>query len=222
MNIFLNVREKINNFTCRISGNKFIVTGLTHSAVIEILPISESCIPDWECDDWTDYDNNCGSRTCADLNNCENISSKPLEYQKCLICVPDWDCTKFAPEKCPKSERRTRTCDDLNDCGTSKGEPNLTQSCKIETNWMLIIAGIIGGIIILILIIILTKRKDNKGTQNTNQGEIYPRQPPSGGQTRYIPSTYSPPSDVRQGYNTNQKINPQKTNQNKAEDYYNP
>ena len=79
-----------------------------------------------------------------------------------------------------------------------------------------------GGIIILILIIILSKRKDNKGTQNTNQGEIYPRQPPTSGQTRYIPSTYSPPLDVRQGYNTNQKINSQKTNQNKAEDYYNP
>ena len=69
----------ISNFTCRISGDKFIVTGLRHSAVIEFIPSQPPCIPDWQCDDWSNSEKSCGYRTCTDLHSCNNISLKPNE-----------------------------------------------------------------------------------------------------------------------------------------------
>jgi len=168
----------ISNFTCSISGDKFVITGLKHSAVVEIIPTPKVCIPDWQCDDWSNIEKSCGYRTCTDLNSCENISLKPNESQKCPVCNPNWECTNYTPTKCPKELKQTRTCTDTNNCKTSKAEPALEQSCKIETNWMLIIAGILGGIIILIVIILLTKGKENKGTQNPSYTPSPPRLPP--------------------------------------------
>jgi uncharacterized integral membrane protein len=175
----------ISNFTCRIAGNKFIVTGLKHSAVIEYIPVIPQCIPDWKCDDWSNIEKSCGYRTCADLHSCDNISSKPNESQKCPICNPNWGCTNFLPEKCPKEKKQTRTCTDTNNCKTSKGEPSLEQSCKIETNWMLIIAGILGGIIILIVIILLTKGKNSQETQNPTPAQHKQRLPPGNSLPNY-------------------------------------
>ena len=168
----------ISNFTCRISGDKFIVTGLRHSAVIEFIPSQPPCIPDWQCDDWSNSEKSCGYRTCTDLHSCNNISLKPNESQKCPVCNPNWECTDFSPEKCPKEKKQTRTCTDTNNCKTSKGEPILEQTCKIEANWMFIIAGILGGIVILIVIILLTKGKNNQKTQNTSSPKYPPRLPP--------------------------------------------
>jgi hypothetical protein len=165
----------ISNFTCRIAGDKFIVTGLKHSAIIEFIPSPPPCIPNWQCNDWSNIEKSCGYRTCTDLNSCNNISLKPNESQKCPVCNPNWECTDFTPTKCPKEKIQTRTCTDTNNCKTSKGEPFLEQSCKIETNWMLIIAGILGGIVILIVIILLMKGKNNQEAQNTSHTSYPPK-----------------------------------------------
>ena len=101
------------------------------------------------------------------------------------MCNPNWECTNYTPTKCPKELKQTRTCTDTNNCKTSKAEPALEQSCKIETNWMLIIAGILGGIIILIVIILLTKGKENKGTQNPSYTPSPPRLPPGNSPPNY-------------------------------------
>lgn len=205
----------LGNFTCAISGTKFIITGLTHSAILEMLPPQEPCNPHWECDDWSNYEELCGYRTCIDLNSCDNLTGKPLEYKQCPECVPDWDCTEWTPEKCPKSEERTRTCTDLNDCGTTKNRPSLKQSCERKNNLIWILIGVVGGIIIIFIIIMIMKKEKNEmypGPDQLGPPLPPPTQPP--GQTpqqgyphdtpkqnsQPINMQQTPPYPQRQGY----------------------
>ena len=164
------------NITCRISGGKFFIKGLTHSAVIEILPLEENaepCIQNWICDDWTEYEEQCGYRTCTDVNTCNNISTKPLEYKECPVCIPNWECTTFIPEKCPKSEKRTRTCEDLNNCGKEGEMPNITQNCHRKNSWIWIALGTGVGIILLLILILFLGKKGNRPAE---EGEL--KEPP--------------------------------------------
>lgn len=162
------------NLTCEILGNKFFVTGLEHSAVVEMLPAQAvSCTPNWACTDWSDYTKECGYRTCTDSNNCNNISTKPTEDQECPVCTPNWQCTNFLPEKCPKSQERTRTCSDLNNCETSQGEPEISETCQRNINsgiWIAVGIGI--GIIILLITILIIKGNKREFKEN----EEYPEE----------------------------------------------
>ena len=50
-----------------------------------IKSVNESCIPDWQCSEWS----SCSSygnqiRTCTELNNCGSVISKPTEIQTCV------------------------------------------------------------------------------------------------------------------------------------------
>jgi len=177
------LNTNLTNLTCKKYLDKFVVTGLKHSAVIEMSPPEEPCIQNWTCTDWTDLAKECGYRECSDLNNCNNESTRPLEYKTCPICIPDWECTEFLPEKCPKSEKRTRTCEDLNNCGREGSMPDTTQICERKNNWIWIILGVIFGIAsIIILIIILSKEKYKIKDENIKeypkvQNEIYKQHP---------------------------------------------
>ena len=127
----------LNNFTCKIINNTFFVTGLEHSAVLEFLP-KEPCFPEWNCNTWSNSRDQCGYRTCADINDCGDVTGMPDEYKKCPpVCVPDWECTAWEPEKCPKSEKMERDCEDLNNCGKDTGKPITSQSCEYENNTLL-------------------------------------------------------------------------------------
>lgn len=157
-----NLTSNTTNLICKKIPNKFIIIGLQHSAVIEMTPPEEPCIPNWTCEEWSDYEDQCGYRICTDLNNCMNESTRPLEYKTCPICIPDWDCTEFLPEKCPKSEKRTRTCTDKNNCGKEENIPDTTQTCERKSSLIWIILGILFGISALIaLILIISKNKSN-------------------------------------------------------------
>jgi hypothetical protein len=153
--------------------------------------INSQCLPDWSCDQWTNYEKNCGYRTCTDLNDCGNISSKPIEQKECSVCIPNWECTDFEPEKCPKDETRTRTCTDVNNCGTSQGEPGLTQTCKrIKTStWILVGVGLLA---LMGLIIILSLEEKKRHSQNTQKTPV----------THEKPYKDDPnyPSNLEQGY----------------------
>jgi hypothetical protein len=171
------------NLTCKIYLDKFVVTGLKHSAVIEMSPPEEPCIQNWTCTDWTDLAKECGYRECSDLNNCNNESTRPLEYKTCPICIPDWECTEFLPEKCPKSEKRTRTCTDLNNCGREGSMPDTTQNCEKKSAWIWILLSTVFGIAIIFLLIITLlknkyKFKDESVKEHPKvQNEIYKQHP---------------------------------------------
>lgn len=179
-----NTINNTTNFTCKISGSKFIVTGLMHSGVVEIIPTPEPCIQNWQCDEWSDYEKECGYRTCIDLNDCGNVTGKPAEYQECPICIPDWNCTKFLPEKCPKNETKTRVCVDINNCGKEEEIPSLSQKCERKNNWIWVIIIISLLIGFVLTIIIATTRKNKKQTSNNPNNSTPKSQPP---ETQYLP-----------------------------------
>jgi flagellar basal body-associated protein FliL len=167
LNCSENNKTRLGNFTCKVYKKKFIVTGLTHSGIVEMIP-PEQCTPDWTCDEWTNYEKNCGYRTCTDLNDCGNISNKPIEQGECPVCIPNWECTDFSPEKCPKAETKTRTCTDINNCKTSQGEPSLTQTCKrTKTSTWIIIGAVL--IILMVLIIILSLERKRRQAETSKK-----------------------------------------------------
>ncbi|HKZ45549.1 MAG TPA: fibronectin type III domain-containing protein [archaeon] len=92
-----------------------------------------NCTPDWSCSLW----GNCQSdgtqaRTCVDLHNCGNITTKPNETQTCSYtpaptCQENWLCSDWS--NCVDGERK-RTCTDLNSCNTTLSKPAETESCE--------------------------------------------------------------------------------------------
>lgn len=216
-----NLTSTARNLTCNISGNKFIITGLEHSAILEIIPPEIPCVQNWQCDEWSETSKSCGYRTCTDLNNCGNITGKPLEYQECPVCIPNWKCTQFLPEKCPREEKRTRTCTDINDCGTEKGKPELTQTCERKNILVYILITLLGIAVIILIVIILKRiiirREKLKERPRTEQGQYkndpnYPSQ---------IEQYYG--SDQTHNFKEQPETNPQSENyQEKFPDKYWP
>ncbi|MBS3085840.1 hypothetical protein J4225_04105 [Candidatus Pacearchaeota archaeon] len=45
--------------------------------------LQETCIERWQCDAWSNEDNECGSRECRDTNNCGTEELKPLTIKQC-------------------------------------------------------------------------------------------------------------------------------------------
>ncbi len=214
-----NLTSTAGNFTCNISGNKLVITGLKHSAILEIIPPEIPCVQNWQCDEWSEFSKSCGYRTCTDLNNCGNVTGKPLEYQECPVCIPDWKCTSYLPEKCPREEKRTRTCTDVNDCGTEQGKPELTQTCERKNILIYFLIFLLGAAVIALIIIILkriiVRREKLKERPKTEQG--------------YYKDDPNYPSQVEQYYGSDQtynfkaqpKTNPQSQNsqENKQEKF---
>jgi hypothetical protein len=42
-----------------------------------------TCIENWNCTSWSDFNNNCGTRTCNDKNNCGTTLLKPATTKAC-------------------------------------------------------------------------------------------------------------------------------------------
>ena len=138
--------------------------GVTTVAKLNKLYGCKTCTPNWSCGDWSQCVNGKQTRTCTDLNNCGNISSKPVEIQSCninIVCPTD---VKLCPDgsyikrglpnceflPCPSDTctpnwscgdwsqcvngQQTRTCYDTNNCGTTTNKPGTTQACSTTCN----------------------------------------------------------------------------------------
>ena len=44
---------------------------------------SGSCVENWKCNDWSNANEQCGTRTCEDLNKCGTTQLKPKVSEKC-------------------------------------------------------------------------------------------------------------------------------------------
>jgi len=44
---------------------------------------SGSCVENWKCNDWSNVNEQCGTRTCEDLNKCGTTQLKPKVSEKC-------------------------------------------------------------------------------------------------------------------------------------------
>ena len=186
------------NYNCTIvtddSGfEQYQVWPLKHSAVKEMIGLVSaagngtgvsSCTENWNCTDWTNITDQCGERTCADLNNCGTTFDKPLESKDCSLgsggCIPDWICTDYG--ECVDGFKE-RVCTDSNNCEVGTDKPDETSKCgtnKIKSI-LFIIFGIVGLIlIILIILYFIKKRKSDEEDSETqvHHQPSHPRSPP--------------------------------------------
>lgn len=45
----------------------------------------KQCIPNWNCDSWSDCNGGTQTRTCTDSNNCGIIKDKPIIQKSCVV-----------------------------------------------------------------------------------------------------------------------------------------
>lgn len=177
---------------CSIEGSMFKIIGLMHSAIKEMntSTIASSCIP-LNC---TDLLYECGTvleNACNTTINCGSCpSGETCNQGSCIIsCSPDWECTSWAPEKCPKNSTQTRVCEDANECNNQAGRPGESKTCEYEGSKTMTIILIILGLIFLIgiiflIIFLLKKRKANSQQTDytafppVNQPKYPPTAPP--------------------------------------------
>ena len=58
-------------------------SGSNNGGVIPLSLPQETCIEKWQCDVWSNEENECGSRECRDINNCGTEELKPLTTKTC-------------------------------------------------------------------------------------------------------------------------------------------
>jgi len=151
--IILDCPETISGISCSISGNFFQVERLTSSAVREF-QATNNCAQNWNCTAWSACISKIQTRTCADRNNCNNLSGKPITNQSCVMppppCTSNWNCSEWMPEKCPRNGTRYQICNDKNLCNsTSNNKKTETQVCEYKSSSLFII--ILAVIVILII-----------------------------------------------------------------------
>ena len=155
------------NLSCTIGDSTFTISGLTSSAVREILP-SKTCTPDWFCGDWGNCLNGNQTKTCTDSNSCNPQNTTYTSTQQCVSsCVSNWSCADWSI--CNQNGTQTRTCTDSNSC--SSGSANIpleSQECSPSNfstrsivTFMLILILIIAVIGVIYYIIKIRKAKNN-------------------------------------------------------------
>jgi len=155
--IILDCPSTVSGISCAISGNFFQVEGLTSSAVREFQSTS-NCAQNWNCTSWSACISKIQTRTCADRNNCNNLSGKPIINQSCVMppppCTSNWNCSEWMPEKCPKNKTQYQICNDKNLCNsTSNNKKTETQDCEYKSELSPAFIAIITVIAIFIIIV---------------------------------------------------------------------
>jgi len=197
-------------YNCSISADSFFVSGLEHSAIMELSPLT-NCTPSWSCSDWSACVGAVHTKTCSDLNNCNTTSGKPNLTESCVVptvCISDWSCTPWSPLNCSSNVNQTRICTDKNNCNSLASKPNELNICQIEAGsslktilWIGIFVCFISLSVALIYLLFKDKFKSNS-TQNSV--------------TKILPPPISPPilgnsmlANQRQGFvgnNSNSEI----------------
>ena len=176
-------------YICEIKNNKFVISGVEHSAIEEFfIENSSICNPSWNCSLWLNCTNNQQTRLCADFNHCNTLIGKPIEIQSCgPSCTSQWNCTSWTPEKCPKNQTQTRQCRDINNCAASTNKLPENQTCEYKSNSsVLIILIIILALIALIgAIYLLYSKRPTGGNVIIQKPQMPPSQPP---QNYYLPN----------------------------------
>lgn len=162
----LNCPDEEDGFSCSLenSNKTYKVTGLMHSAVIEINP----CISNWTCSNWSDCTNGSQKRTCNDYNNCVYYSGRPTLTQNCNSSEVE---DTFLTNTDPIEE-------------TTKG------SSSISKTWIIVLSSIFLFIIVAIVIILLYLKLNKKevvpysafSPPSPSNPSQPPTSPPSSGQ----------------------------------------
>jgi len=170
-----------NGIYCEVDGNYLKVSGITSSAVIEF-PKSPLCNSNWNCTNFGTCANQVQTRTCTDLNNCNDSYSRPALNQSCVSnnsnsssCVSDWNCGEWS--SCAKSGNQTRSCTDRNSCNSAKKSRTETQACEyagkssagtliLVTIWAVIVIAII--VVAFVIFYYVNKARKKPTTDDLN------------------------------------------------------
>lgn len=159
-------------YSCEIVDDRFVITGLRHSAVIEYFEqSSEECVPDWQCGLWGD----CGAdynrtRTCTDINYCGDLTGKPSLTESCYEPLSNftgltyafdsgcnWRCTPWEPSPCPSDTKmQSRTCTETNGCGSPSDKPIESKICiplRSDTIFYVLIVLIIAAVLAIAAVV---------------------------------------------------------------------
>ncbi|MFA5724286.1 MAG: hypothetical protein WC979_08580 [Candidatus Pacearchaeota archaeon] len=164
---------------CEVDGNYLKISGITNTAVIEYIT-APLCNSDWNCTNFSICANQVQTRTCVDLNNCNDTYSRPVLNQSCSSndansCVSDWQCSEWS--SCSKSGNQTRSCTDKNICNSAKKSRTETQLCEFAgkaTNGTMILVVIWAVIVIAIIVVAfvifyyVSKARKKPTTQDLN------------------------------------------------------
>jgi hypothetical protein len=198
--------------TCNITEGKYIVSGLTNSAVKEMIAnlTSSNCTPSWTCNPWS----SCATtpqqiRICIDSNNCSTLQGKPVETQACA-CTPQWTCSAWTPKDCPKNKTQTRICTDSNNCNSLQGKSAEEQSCtyvsKVNSKTVVWILAIVIALAVIGVIVYFIMKNFNQTKPSGGGIIISPQIPPP--QVPLSPPQSYPEVRLPQDNSQTQKLNP--------------
>ena len=151
-------------YHCQIQNGYYKVWPLAHSGVLEMSNGDVGgCIPSWSCSNWSNYEEQCGNRTCTDVTGCQEDY---VDTKTCYTsCTPDWNCPSWDTIKCGSGEK-LRTCVDINGCQEDKTE---TIPCDIKEthngSWLPLVLILLGIIIFIAVAIYLVLHKKDKGEE---------------------------------------------------------
>jgi hypothetical protein len=107
--------------------------------------LTEECMENWNCSDWSSCSNSQQTRTCTDLSSCGTIANKPVETQGCGSPNPSIEC--FNDNDCMMPSMGSPYCEGSSQCigylsykcikaGTTESYCNSTsmKSCNICPN----------------------------------------------------------------------------------------
>ncbi len=138
----------------------FLIIGM-----IYFVSADDNCTINWQCTSWSGCINEIQIRSCVDISNCGDNSTKSFENQSCASsCISNWNCTLWQPEKCPVDRIQDRICTDLNNC-ESKRRPIETKLCTYEKDLNLLFIFIVILISLMIIgdfILIISFWRKNK------------------------------------------------------------
>lgn len=126
-----------------------------------------NCDSNWSCSEWAECIDNRQTRICSDTNGCGDASGKPNETAECISCVPEWNCTEWQPQKCPKENQQTRVCTDANDCNDDEDKPDESLPCEYKSNKgtiiiILIVLAALAAILIIFFILKALRKNKNE------------------------------------------------------------
>lgn len=101
-------------------------------ANILVKRISEKCVEDWDCTDWTECVNEQQTRECTDLNDCGSDDDKPDEIQECEVI---FTCDELGGILCNLTQICNGTIENSSDGDCCVGEciENQTEGNETET-----------------------------------------------------------------------------------------
>lgn len=141
------------SYACVLAGQKFKISGLAHSGVIEL----GSCRESWQCASWSGCSGSKQTRACIDINECGTNTGRPAEMQTCsdaaaqsgvsrssqyssagspfYVCNREWKCNDWSA--CANGIK-VRGCEYIKApqhaseqaCPTESNKPSTTQKCE--------------------------------------------------------------------------------------------